>query len=118
MFGPVILRQTYVDEDLPTLLRMKLRFIKTIPDIRIKLLTLQVFIYNGGTRAVETKFQRIVLPTQDSFSRQILKVCLLGRVEAQFLIQKIVISRSMIKSLVRTRLNIIVHTRILICIMT
>ena len=64
------------------------------------------------------KFWRIGVPTWDSFSRWMSKVCILGRVKARFWTPKIVISWSTIKSPVRTRSNIILHTWILICIMT
>ena len=66
------------------------------------------FSHNG------TKFWQSGIPTRDSSSRRILKVCILGRVEARFWKPKIVISRSTITSPVWTRSNIIIHTRILI----
>ena len=65
-----------------------------------------------------SKFRRIGVPTRDSFSRRILKACNLGRVEARYLKPKIVFSRSTNTSPVRNRSNTIVHTRILIRVLT
>ena len=66
----------------------------------------------------QTKFRRIRVPTRDSFSRWILKVCKLGRGEAQYWKPKIVFSGSTNTSPVQTCLNIIVLTRILIHVKT
>ena len=65
-----------------------------------------------------SKFRQSGVPTRDSLSRRILKVCALSRVKAWFWNRKIVFSRSMNTSPVRTRSNTIVHTRILIHFMT
>ena len=67
---------------------------------------------------LNTKFRRIGVPTRDSFSRRILKASNLGRVEARYLKPKIVFSRSTNTSPVRNRSNTIVHTQILIHVMT
>ena len=65
-----------------------------------------------------TKFWRIRVPTRDSFSSRVLKVCNLSRVEARYWKPKIVFSRSTNTSPVPTRSNIIVDTQILIRVMT
>ena len=64
------------------------------------------------------KFWQSRVPTPDSFSRGILKVCILGRVIARFWKPKIMISWSTITSPVQTRSWIIVHTQILIHVIT
>ena len=69
-------------------------------------------------RNILTKLRQIGIPTRDSFSRRILKACNIGWVEALYLKPKIVFSRSTNASPVRNRLNTIVHTRILIRVMT
>ena len=56
------------------------------------------------------KFRRSGVPTQDSFSRRILKVCVLSRVEARFWNPKIVFIRSMNTSPVPKWLNTKVST--------
>ena len=45
---------------------------------------LEFAIYVLVLNLVPTKFRRSGVPTQDSFLRQMLKVCILGQVEAQF----------------------------------
>ena len=55
---------------------------------------------------MRNKFWRIRVPTLDSFSSRVLKVCNLSRVEARYLKPKIVFSRSTITSPVRTCSNI------------
>ena len=69
-------------------------------------------------KTISTKFWQIGVPTRDSFSSCLFKVCNLGRVEARYWKPKIVFSRSTNTSPVRTRWNIIIHTRILIHVMT
>ena len=64
-----------------------------------------------------SKFWRSRVSTRDSFSRRILKVCNLGRVEAGYWKPKIVFIRSTNTSLVRNCSNIIVYTWILIHVM-
>ena len=65
-----------------------------------KFITITNFILS---RHLISKFRLIGVPTRDSFSSRVLKVCNLSRVEAQYLKTKIVFSRSTITSPVRTR---------------
>ena len=78
----------------------------------------RIFSFGIKEPLTEIKFRRIGVPTQDSFSRRILKTSNLGRVEAQYLKQKIVFSRSTNTSPVGNRSNTIFHTQILIRVMT
>ena len=64
------------------------------------------------------KFRQIGVLIQYSFSRQILKVCNLGRIKAWYWKPKIVFSWSTNTSPVRTLSNIIVHSWILIRVKT
>ena len=69
-------------------------------------------------RNPDYKFRQIGVPTRDSFSSHVLKVCNQSRVEARYWKPKIGVSRSTITSPVWTCSNIIVHTQVLICEMT
>ena len=69
-------------------------------------------------RFPNSKFQWIGVPTRDSFSRRILKASNLGRVEARYLKPKIVFSQSTNTSPVQNGSNTIIHTQILIRVMT
>ena len=64
------------------------------------------------------QISRIGVPKRDSSSRQILKACNLGRVEARYLQTKIVFRWSTNTSPVWNRSNTIGHTQILIRVMT
>ena len=61
-------------------------------------------------RLVETKFRQSGVPTWDWFSRRILKVCVLGQVEARYWNPKIVFRQRTNTRTVRTCSNITVHT--------
>ena len=66
----------------------------------------------------QIKFWRIGVPIRDWFSSRVLKVCNPSRVEAWYWKLKFVSSQSTNTSLVQARSNTIVHTRILIRVMT